>query len=309
MNQPLVTVCITTYNRTSVTCDLLSRLTFHSSIEYIVVDDGSTAANFLALQDFILKNGLCIKLLRKENGGKLSAFRMALDHAKGKYITDLDSDDHMSATNVENILQSVKEVEQLRSEGKEIVGVVGLSENPEGGIFGDKFKKDGGVHTYIQMRVDQRIKANKVEIILTEKLKEIDIPFYKGEKRMSTNVQWFLLNDSKLLFVNKPFDVYYANRRDSISSKLLLSMVNSKNNTRYYFKLCMKQRHRYHGKRFYLFSAMNYMRFGLHGAEPFIEEDLDFRELSTLIVVFPVSAAWYIYDLFRLKFKRKDGST
>lgn len=303
MDHPLVTVCITTYNRTSVTCDLLSRLTFHDSIEYIIVDDGSTETNFFVLQDFIQNNGLSVKLLCKENGGKLSAFKMALNHAKGKYITDLDSDDHMSETNIENILQSVREVEQLRNEGNEIIGVVGLSENPDSSIFGDKFKKDRGVHTYIQMRVDQRIKLNKVEVILTEKLKEINIPFWKGENRMSTSVQWFLLNDSKLLFVNKTFDVYYANRRDSISSKMLLNLVNSKNNTRYHFKLCMKQRHLYYSKRFFLFSAMNYMRFGMHGAKPFIEKNLDFRELSTLLIVFPVSLAWYIYDLLRLKLK------
>ena len=62
-------------------------------IELILVDDGSTDNSYSILEEYKKKYPKKIVLLQKENGGQGSARNLGLKHAKGDYITFVDSDD------------------------------------------------------------------------------------------------------------------------------------------------------------------------------------------------------------------------
>lgn len=72
----------------------------YSNLEIILVDDGSTD-NTGDLCDVYSKKDNRIKVIHKKNGGQSEARNYALDIAKGKYITFLDSDDYVSNDYIE----------------------------------------------------------------------------------------------------------------------------------------------------------------------------------------------------------------
>ncbi|MBR6512026.1 MAG: glycosyltransferase [Clostridia bacterium] len=60
--------------------------------ELVCVDDGSTDGTLAALEE-LAKTELTVKVVHKENGGVSSARNAGLDHAEGKFISFVDSDD------------------------------------------------------------------------------------------------------------------------------------------------------------------------------------------------------------------------
>src|SRR5690606_37960744 len=62
--------------------------------EIIVVNDGSTDGSLAIVQDYANKHKH-IKLIDKKNGGVGSARNCGMDHAQGKYIYFIDSDDYL----------------------------------------------------------------------------------------------------------------------------------------------------------------------------------------------------------------------
>jgi glycosyltransferase involved in cell wall biosynthesis len=63
--------------------------------EILLVDDGSTDSSSRLCDEFAVKDER-IRVFHKTNGGQSSARNLALDEAKGKYITFVDSDDYIS---------------------------------------------------------------------------------------------------------------------------------------------------------------------------------------------------------------------
>ena len=74
-----------------------------SSIEVILIDDGSTDGSATLCKDYA-NTYKYIKFLRKENGGVSSARNMGLQHAKGEYVAFIDSDDWVESTYIETLL-------------------------------------------------------------------------------------------------------------------------------------------------------------------------------------------------------------
>ncbi len=93
----MISVIIPMYNaeRTIIRC-LKSVIyqTYETSIEIIIINDGSTDSSNQIVQNFIHQNkNFNIILLNKPNGGVSSARNLGLKTAKGDFIALLDSDD------------------------------------------------------------------------------------------------------------------------------------------------------------------------------------------------------------------------
>ena len=69
--------------------------------ELLLIDDGSKDASGNICDEYATKDG-CIRVFHKENGGVSSARNLGLDHAKGEWVTFVDSDDYIE----ENFLKS-----------------------------------------------------------------------------------------------------------------------------------------------------------------------------------------------------------
>ncbi|MCY0386878.1 CDP-glycerol glycerophosphotransferase family protein [Robbsia sp. Bb-Pol-6] len=87
-------------------------LDFKSSIELIMVDDGSIDASASVIKKWQARYPGNILYLHKQNGGQASARNMGMKYATGEWLTFIDPDDFVAANyfeEVENTLSSVTE--------------------------------------------------------------------------------------------------------------------------------------------------------------------------------------------------------
>ena len=93
-NKPLISVIVPVYNVEKYLDRCVNSIInqTYTNIEVLLVDDGSKDKSPKMCDDWSKKDKR-IKTIHKENGGVSSARNVALDNAKGEYITCVDSDD------------------------------------------------------------------------------------------------------------------------------------------------------------------------------------------------------------------------
>ena len=119
MSEPLVSIITPAYN-----CKKTIKDTFDSALsqtyqnwEWIIVDDCSKDGSFEYLKE-LTKDDKRIRVFQTEkNGGSAVARNIGLKHAKGRYITFLDSDDLLDPNYLECQLEFMKEHGPLISAG------------------------------------------------------------------------------------------------------------------------------------------------------------------------------------------------
>ncbi len=108
-----VTVIVPVYNVKKYLRDcldsLIAQTISHDKMEVLLINDGSTD-NSPAICNKYAKKHSFFKVFNKENGGPAAARNLGLAHAEGKFILFLDSDDKLSCTSVENIVNFFEEV-------------------------------------------------------------------------------------------------------------------------------------------------------------------------------------------------------
>lgn len=93
---PLISIIVPVYNSVSTLnrcLDSILNQTF-SDWELLLIDDGSTDRSTELCDQYASKDQR-IKVFHKKNGGVSSARNIGLSHAKGEWITFVDSDDEI----------------------------------------------------------------------------------------------------------------------------------------------------------------------------------------------------------------------
>ncbi|MFO7684765.1 MAG: glycosyltransferase [Desulfobacterales bacterium] len=101
-SKPLVTALICNYNYGRFVAEAIDSALAqtYSSLEVIVVDDGSTDDSHEVLHRYSGR----IRIILKENGGQASAFNVGISEAHGEIICFLDSDDIWHPEKVEKVV-------------------------------------------------------------------------------------------------------------------------------------------------------------------------------------------------------------
>jgi len=93
LSNPLVSIVVASYNHSAYIEKTIKSLASqdYSSIELIVIDDGSTDGSGELLE--VLQNKYKFKLIRRSNGGLVSVVNLGISVANGEYIIIHASDD------------------------------------------------------------------------------------------------------------------------------------------------------------------------------------------------------------------------
>lgn len=108
--QPLVTVYIPTFNRR----ELLQRAVksvqsqTYQNLEIIIVDDCSRDGTQEYLSQLVKEDARVRYFLKEKNSGACVSRNIAIENAKGEFITGLDDDDYFLDKRVENFINSWK---------------------------------------------------------------------------------------------------------------------------------------------------------------------------------------------------------
>lgn len=175
-----------TYNRAHLIHRCYESLLRQSckDFEWIIVDDGSKDDTQDVIAGFCTDEFPVIKI-KKENGGKHTALNAAHPYIHGKYVLILDSDDYLTDTAVEEVLEAWE-----RYKDNEIVGVVTFLRGSADGkpvcTVAD-YEKPVDILRY---RRHCRISCDCCEVIRTKLLKEFPFPVYEGERFVAECALW-----------------------------------------------------------------------------------------------------------------------
>lgn len=116
-NKPLVSVIIPTFNRCHVIPRAINSVLNqkYKNIELIVIDDGSSDQTEKLMREEFFAN----KYIKTDNNGVSAARNLGVNHANGKYIAFLDSDDEWMPKKVEKQVDFLESGEHRWVHGEE----------------------------------------------------------------------------------------------------------------------------------------------------------------------------------------------
>ncbi|WP_263576722.1 glycosyltransferase family 2 protein [Acinetobacter pseudolwoffii] len=105
----LVTIYVTTFNRLSLLKRALDsvRMQTYKNIEILIVDDCSTDGTQKFLQEISQQDSRIKVFLKDKNGGACESRNIAIQNARGEYITGLDDDDYFLPSRIENFVNNL----------------------------------------------------------------------------------------------------------------------------------------------------------------------------------------------------------
>ena len=111
-SEVLISVIVPVYNTEQYLQDCIQSIISQSftNWELILVDDGSTDGS-AAMCDEYTKKDSRVRVFHKANGGVSSARNLGLKHAKGKWVTFIDSDDWLESSYLSVLMQPTPEIE------------------------------------------------------------------------------------------------------------------------------------------------------------------------------------------------------
>ena len=108
---------------------------------WIIVNDGSKDNTDEVATEILLENKIPVKYISKPNGGKHSAFRIALEQCETTYFQCMDDDDIYFANAVDFFLNKWKEI---KNEDKGEIGAIRtLSRHPDGSYSANFIIEEG----------------------------------------------------------------------------------------------------------------------------------------------------------------------
>lgn len=293
----LLSIVTATYNRAyrlPVAYESLCKQT-DKDFEWIIIDDGSSDNTSILVNAWIMESKLMIRYFFKENGGMNSAIDFGIKEAVGKMIIKLDSDDIFKENTVERIrfhTNSYIWVNGTKRPERSLCGMCFLNQDIRGEIIGDRFRQDSFIGNYICVRINGRIRGDKSEVCLADRLREVPAMSVKGEKDNSgSRYRW--------IFLSRHYDMLFLN--ESIYVRDYLSDGMTKNTPKYDFlnprRSILHYRIVFEEKaiklKIRLVNAARYIMFCMLVKQPVLTE-YSYRTRIPLLVAYPLGTLLYI---------------
>lgn len=178
-----------------------------NSLEWLVIDDGSTDGTKDLIDKLINEAKINITYVYQDNAGKQAAWNVAVEKACGQYFIGLDSDDALN----DNCLDSVIKDLEIISSDNDIIGLRCLSKKIPSSKTNDKnFSSDlDRVCTWFD-EFASGIYQERIDIFKTQILKDYYYPVEKGMKFIPEIWFYSLISKKyKFFYVNKIVRVFY----------------------------------------------------------------------------------------------------
>lgn len=288
-----LTIFTPTYNRANKLLELYESIlrandnNEQNIIEWLIVDDGSLDKTEETVEALINKKELNISFYKKENGGKHTAFNLAIERCDGDLFVCIDDDDKLVPGAINNIFNLAE-----RYAEKNYGAIVGRVVNTQSQLLGKTVFKDILISNTIEIR-DKYHFWGEPEVYFVKYLKEFRFNVFENEKFLT---EAYLFDEMSLKY---PF--VYTNEilmvkeflSDGLTDNNLKIRINSSIGTVSYYNLRYKRSKGFINK---LKAAINRRRFNYWNKDKKVEYTRSF--ISFLAV--PFAKILYLIDKRRV---------
>ena len=224
--KPSLTVFTPAYNRAGeikTAYDSLKRQT-NKDFVWLVVDDGSTDDTAGVVKGFQKEGKVDIKYIYRENGGKMRAHNTGVLNCETELFVCLDSDDHLSDTAVDDILNAWRDAagSNAADSGKDTEASSGDSESSGSGsnkadelagiiaykgenvvkvLYGNTFPKKQGRRVSFRELYRSGFKGETTLVFRTDLLRENLFPEIEGEKYVPEDVVYDRIDEGHVFYL------------------------------------------------------------------------------------------------------------
>lgn len=180
--------------------------------EWLVIDDGSTDDLEPLIREYAEKADFPVRYYYKENGGKHTAYNMALGLMQAPYFTILDSDDAFTDDAVEKMLLGWDLIPPQNRE--QYWGVVGHCIDAQtNALIGEYFPENANDRTE-----PLQTKGDKTSALRADIAKRFPFPEPEGTTFITESVVWNKIEkEYKQYYINYVFKIVYLNEPDSLT--------------------------------------------------------------------------------------------
>lgn len=195
----LLTIFTPTYNRAHTLKRTFESLCSQKikDFEWLVVDDGSTDETEHLVRDLNKFADFPVRYFKKENGGKHTAYNLALEYAEGQLFFVLDSDDTIPADFVCTVSQLYAEMAGDDSIG----GAIALISDHIGNLRGIRFADN--LKTTLMTLIRKGYIGEYAFIFKTVHARRFRFPVIESEKYMPLRIVYDMFEEYHFLAVNK----------------------------------------------------------------------------------------------------------
>lgn len=217
----LLTVFTPAYNRSATITRLFDSLMNQSftDFEWLIVDDGSTDDTEETVKAFDTLGKFNIRYIKKENGGKHTAYNIGLSHAKGLLFFNVDSDDWLHN---DSLLQ-ISRLADLVFNRPGCAGIIALKSFADQSTIGSGFITDNSYHTFRELELSGQGGERSI-VFLTQIARKHRFPEIEGERFMPEGVVYDQFSLDQFYIYNKSLTIceYQTEGLSSNPKKLMV---------------------------------------------------------------------------------------
>ncbi len=266
-------VVIPTFNRAHLLLRALRSIEAQTcrDFEVVIVDDGSTDNTFDLISEWREAVDFPVRYLRQPNQGKHVALNTAVCHAKGFFITVLDSDDELTPESLDRLLYHWHRIPEAERDG--FVGVEALSyDMARDKVSGKPFPEDVMDADYLEMEKVHRVGGEKRGMKRVDVLLRFPFPVFPGERYLRPSLVWKrIAREYRTLYVNEVVQRNEYQRGGLTSDRFRLRMGNPRG-----FQLYFQDEITLHAARNTRWALINayakFVRYSLHAGMGFRQQ-------------------------------------
>jgi glycosyltransferase involved in cell wall biosynthesis len=189
--------------------------------EILIINDGSTDNSELIIKNYLEKYKDLFIYINQKNGGLGHVRNVALEHAKGKYIASIDSDDTIDKNFFKKCLKDLENdidiiiYDWLVKTDKMTYPLPAIEKK----IFDNKSKYEGLLLSSIMPSTCNKIMKKSL-------FEELDIKYVEDKYEDFSTNPFILLKANTIKYYNKPYYKYYIRNNSIMRSSAGISMIN-----------------------------------------------------------------------------------
>lgn len=195
-----LTVFTPTYNRGYILNRLYQSLCRQTckEFEWLIIDDGSNDETEELVKKWFDEDKIIIRYIKKENGGKPSAYNVATREARGVYFTCVDSDDYLD----DNAVKIIKEDWLMECE-KNVIGQIYFRRNHnDKNTFITQYNGRKKYATLLDFYRQYGLQGDTMLVYRSCVVKKYKFPIFKNEKFVPESYIYDLYDNEGIMHVH-----------------------------------------------------------------------------------------------------------